>query len=106
MQLMELPCPQCGAMLPAPQLQAHIKAEHADAAASGSGGGDAAAAAPRPGPPKPPPGKAGGPSRKHLAAFASLKAAVQEANATVKAARKANMPDASRLPPSQRQGKQ
>ncbi len=102
----ELPCPHCGSMVAAPQLQQHIKTEHADAGSS-SGGGDSAAAAVRPGPPKPAPvlGPDGkpkvNPPRKQVAAFAALKEAVKEANKSVIAARKANMPDASRLPPSQ-----
>ena len=103
----ELPCPHCGGMVPAPQLQQHIKAQHADAGSGSSGGGDSAAAAPRPGPPKPAPvlGPDGkpkvNPPRKQVAAFAALKEAVKEANKSVIAARKANMPDASRAPPSQ-----
>ncbi|PRW59365.1 SLAIN motif-containing 1-like isoform X3 [Chlorella sorokiniana] len=103
----ELPCPHCGSMVAAPQLQPHIKAEHADRGSSGGGGGDSAAAAARPGPPKPAPvlGPDGkpkvNPPRKQMAAFAALRDAVKAANKSVIAARKANMPDASRLPPSQ-----
>lgn len=106
---LELPCPHCASMLPAPQLQAHIKAEHASAAAGGSSGSEpagrekarpraAAAAGDTPKPKLNPP-------RKQLAAFAALKAAVQEANKSVKAARKAGMPDASRAPPSEAAGR-
>ncbi|KAL4422214.1 hypothetical protein ABPG77_009689 [Micractinium sp. CCAP 211/92] len=105
----ELPCPHCASMLPAPQLQAHIKAEHGGAAAALSSGGEpatrekaqpaaASSAGEKPKPKLNPP-------RKQLAAFAALKEAVKEANKSVKAARKAGMPDASRAPPSEAAGR-
>lgn len=65
--------------------------------------GSSGVAAERPGPQKPQPRDPTPkliPPRKQLAAFAALKEAVQEANKSVKAARAAGMPDASRAPPS------
>lgn len=103
---MELPCPHCGSMQPAPQLQQHIKIEHADAGQQAAASAADAASSSRPGKQKPAPAAPGeqklNPARKHLAAFAKLKEAVKEANKDVLAARKKNMPDASRLPPSAR----
>lgn len=103
---MELPCPHCGSMQPAPQLQQHIKAEHHAAAGQAAAASAADAASVRPGKqkePAPPPGERKlNPPRKQLAAFAKLREAVKEANKDVLAARKKNMPDASRAPPSQR----
>lgn len=106
---LELPCPHCASMLPAPQLQAHIKAEHADASTASSGGSEPESIT------KARPGLAAAagdgskhklnPPRKQLAAFAALKEAVKEANKSVKAARKAGMPDASRAPPSEAAGR-
>ncbi|PSC69493.1 Acyl-coenzyme A thioesterase mitochondrial [Micractinium conductrix] len=92
------------ALVAAPRLKQHISAEHPD-------GGQAAAAAAaagsseRPGPQKPPPPPPGQQPklnlpRKQVAAFAAFKEAVTDANKSVIAARKANMPDASREPPS------
>lgn len=107
---MELPCPHCGELLQAgPPLRAHIAEQHAGAAEAAkeeqrqedkrqAEKRAAAAAAAKEKPQKL------NPPRRQLAAFAALKTAVAEANKEVIAARKANMPDASRLPPSQRPG--
>lgn len=99
-------------MVAAPRLAQHQQEQHAGGGA-GTSGAEAAAPDPnvRPGPQKPKPAvDADGnpvkpklnPARKHVAAFAALKEAVTEANKSVIAACKANMPDASRAPPSQR----
>jgi hypothetical protein len=89
-------------MLPGTRLQQNIREQHT--AAGPAATGDSSTTAERPGPKKTPqdatqPPKLN-PPRKQLAAFAALKEAVQEANKSVKAARAAGMPDASRAPRS------
>lgn len=99
----ELPCPHCGTGVPAPQLKQHIAAKHPDAgkaASSSCDGGAREKARPAAADAADKPKQKLNPPRKQLAAFAALKEAVKEANKSVIAARKANMPDASRAPPS------